>query len=56
MYDCTSIGFLVVILIFQVLVLLYMYFMPWRLRSGRVSALYLVMCLSVLCSFLVAIW
>jgi hypothetical protein len=56
MYDCINIGSLVVILIFQVLVVLYMYFMPRRLRFGRGLALYLVMRLGALCSLLVAIW
>jgi hypothetical protein len=52
MYDCTNIGFLVVILIFQVLVVLRMYFMC----SALGSALCLVVCLSALCLLLVAVW
>jgi len=58
MYDCTNIGFLVVILIFQVMVVLHMYYMPRRLRSGcRLPAcLAMSMRLSALCSLLVAIW
>ena len=57
MYDCTNMGFLVVILMFPGGAggIAYVYFMSWRLRFGRGPALYLVMRLSALCSLFVAI-